>query len=103
MDTFSPFADCVPIPVIALRPDTQGDTYAETQTVRLPWGIPGLYQHNEATWKDQVKERLARPLTEEYLARGHEYAAYINQCPQRRRDVQIQRQRTQHRHHYQPA
>ncbi len=21
------------------------------------------YQHNEATWKDQVKERLAKPLT----------------------------------------
>lgn len=35
------------------------------------------YQHNEATWKDQVKERLARPLTEEDLQRGHEYAAYI--------------------------
>ncbi|PWH17945.1 MAG: alpha-glucosidase/alpha-galactosidase [Anaerolineae bacterium] len=35
------------------------------------------YQHNEATWKDQVKERLARPLTPEDLQRGHEYAAYI--------------------------
>lgn len=35
------------------------------------------YQYNEATWKDQVKERLAQPLTEEDLERGHEYAAYI--------------------------
>lgn len=35
------------------------------------------YQHNEATWKDQVKEQLAQPLTEEDLQRGHEYAAYI--------------------------
>lgn len=35
------------------------------------------YQHNEATWKDQVKERLAKPLTAEDLERGHEYAAYI--------------------------
>ncbi len=35
------------------------------------------YQHNEATWKDQVKERLARPLMPEDLQRGHEYAAHI--------------------------
>lgn len=35
------------------------------------------YQHNEATWKDQVKERLAKPLGAEDLQRGHEYAAYI--------------------------
>ncbi len=35
------------------------------------------YQHNEATWKDQVKDRLAQPITEEDLRRGHEYAAYI--------------------------
>jgi alpha-galactosidase len=35
------------------------------------------YQHNEATWKDQVKERLAEKLTDEDLQRGHEYAAYI--------------------------
>jgi alpha-galactosidase len=35
------------------------------------------YQENEATWKDQVKERLASPLTSEDLQRGHEYAAYI--------------------------
>lgn len=35
------------------------------------------YQHNEATWKDLVEERLAQPLTEEDLQRGHEYAAYI--------------------------
>jgi alpha-galactosidase len=35
------------------------------------------YQHNEATWRDQVKEKLAQPLTEEGLERGHEYAAYI--------------------------
>jgi len=35
------------------------------------------YQHNEATWKEQVKEELARPLTEEDLERGQEYAAYI--------------------------
>jgi len=35
------------------------------------------YQHNEATWKDQVKEALDRPLTSEDLERGHEYAAHI--------------------------
>jgi alpha-galactosidase len=35
------------------------------------------YQHNEATWKDIVKEKLARSLTPEDLERGHEYAAYI--------------------------
>ncbi len=35
------------------------------------------YQHNEATWKEQVKERLARPLAGENLERGQEYAAYI--------------------------
>jgi len=35
------------------------------------------YQHNEATWKDQVKEQLAHPLNEEDLIRGDEYAAYI--------------------------
>jgi alpha-galactosidase len=35
------------------------------------------YQHNEATWKDQVKTELARPLTEEDLQRDKEYAAYI--------------------------
>jgi alpha-galactosidase len=35
------------------------------------------YQHNEATWRDQVEEKLIQPLTEEDLERGHEYAAYI--------------------------
>lgn len=35
------------------------------------------YQHNEATWQDQVKARLGRSLTAERLERGHEYAAYI--------------------------
>lgn len=35
------------------------------------------YQHNEATWKDQVKEELGKNLTSEDLERGHEYAAYI--------------------------
>jgi len=35
------------------------------------------YQHNEVTWQDQVKERLAQPLAAEDLERGHEYAAYI--------------------------
>ncbi len=35
------------------------------------------YQHNEATWQDQVEQRLAEPLTEEDLQRQHEYAAYI--------------------------
>ncbi len=35
------------------------------------------YQHNEATWEDQVKERLAQPLTPEDLQREYEYAAYI--------------------------
>src|SRR5512136_2203576 len=33
------------------------------------------YQHNEATWKDQVRERLARGFTAEDLQRGQEYAA----------------------------
>jgi alpha-galactosidase len=35
------------------------------------------YQHSEATWKDQVREHLAQPLTREDLQREHEYAAYI--------------------------
>ena len=35
------------------------------------------YQHNEATWKDQVKEQLAHSLSAEDLQRGQEYAAYI--------------------------
>jgi alpha-galactosidase len=35
------------------------------------------YQHNEATWKQQVEERLAQPLQQDDLERGHEYAAYI--------------------------
>jgi len=35
------------------------------------------YQHNEATWKEQVQARLERPLEEGDVARGHEYAAYI--------------------------
>jgi alpha-galactosidase len=35
------------------------------------------YQENEATWQEQVKERLAAPLTHEDVERGHEYAAYI--------------------------
>jgi len=35
------------------------------------------YQHNEATWKDQVKAWLDKPLTEGDLQRQHEYAAYI--------------------------
>ena len=35
------------------------------------------YQHNEVTWEDQVKQRLAEKLSDEDLQRGHEYAAYI--------------------------
>ncbi len=35
------------------------------------------YQHNEATWQNQVKQRLAENLTAEDLERHHEYAAYI--------------------------
>lgn len=35
------------------------------------------YQYNEATWKDQVKEQLAKPLGAEDLQRGEEYAASI--------------------------
>jgi alpha-galactosidase len=35
------------------------------------------YQHNEATWKDQARAALARPLLAEDLQRGEEYAAYI--------------------------
>lgn len=35
------------------------------------------YQHNEATWQEQVKTELERPLAPDDLERGHEYAAYI--------------------------
>jgi alpha-galactosidase len=35
------------------------------------------YQHNEATWKQQVEDRLAQPLGPVDLERGHEYAASI--------------------------
>ncbi len=35
------------------------------------------YQHNEVTWEDQVRQRLAENLSDEDLQRGHEYAAYI--------------------------
>jgi len=35
------------------------------------------YQHNEATWQDQVKMRLEEKLFPEDLERQHEYAAYI--------------------------
>jgi alpha-galactosidase len=35
------------------------------------------YQHNEDTWKEQVKERLDQTLTTKDLERGEEYAAYI--------------------------
>src|SRR5512143_691612 len=35
------------------------------------------YQHNEATWKQQVEQQLAQPLLAEDLERGQEYAAYI--------------------------
>jgi alpha-galactosidase len=35
------------------------------------------YQHNEATWKDQVKQALDQKLTTDDLQRGEEYAAHI--------------------------
>lgn len=35
------------------------------------------YQNTEATWKEIVKEQLAKPLTAEDLERGQEYAAFI--------------------------
>jgi len=35
------------------------------------------YQRREHTWKDEIKADLERPLTEEDLQRGYEYAAYI--------------------------
>ncbi len=35
------------------------------------------YQHTEATWKEEVKERLAKTITSSDLQRGEEYAAYI--------------------------
>jgi len=35
------------------------------------------YQNTEATWKDIVKEELAKPLTSGDLERGEEYAAFI--------------------------
>jgi len=35
------------------------------------------YQHNEATWRDQVQAQLSQPLTTEDLQRGQEYAAHI--------------------------
>lgn len=35
------------------------------------------YQHTEATWKEQVKAELERPLEPDDLQRGQEYASYI--------------------------
>lgn len=35
------------------------------------------YQKRDNSWKDMFVERLEAPLTDEDLARGHEYAAYI--------------------------
>lgn len=35
------------------------------------------YQHTEATWKEQVKAELERPLAPDDLQRGEEYASYI--------------------------
>ncbi len=35
------------------------------------------YQNTEATWKEIVKQKLAKPLTASDLERGEEYAAYI--------------------------
>lgn len=35
------------------------------------------YLETEATWKDQVEDELAKPVTEEDLERGTEYAAHI--------------------------
>ena len=35
------------------------------------------YQKTEMTWKDNVKENLAKPVKQEELKRGHEYAAFI--------------------------
>lgn len=35
------------------------------------------YQHTEATWKEQVKAELERPLAPDDLQRGQEYASYI--------------------------
>ena len=35
------------------------------------------YQQTENTWKDTVKEELAKPLTSDDLQRGEEYAAHI--------------------------
>ena len=35
------------------------------------------YEHNEATWKDQMLEQLRRPLNSQDILRGQEYAAYI--------------------------
>ena len=35
------------------------------------------YQHNEATWKEQVKAWLDKPLSAEDLQREHEYASFI--------------------------
>jgi alpha-galactosidase len=35
------------------------------------------YQHSEATWREQVRQRLMEPLTAEGLERGQEYAASI--------------------------
>jgi len=35
------------------------------------------YQNTEATWRDFVRGELAKPLGEEGLKRGHEYASYI--------------------------
>ena len=35
------------------------------------------YQHNEATWKDKIREQLAHPLAGEDLQRGQEYASHM--------------------------
>lgn len=35
------------------------------------------YQHTEASWRDQVKQRLAQSLSPQDLERGQEYAAFI--------------------------
>lgn len=35
------------------------------------------YQHTEATWKDEVEEKLTKPLRKSDLEREHEYASYI--------------------------
>ena len=61
------------------------------------------YQHNEATWKDQVKAELARAAHGRRPATRAGICRLYHQRPQGRRAVQVQRQCPQHASDHQPA